>query len=164
MTNSGNSGDSTGTGAGLHEVGAQRFDVPKWECYALLRHEGVGRLCIIDHGCPIAFPINYRMDGDDDEIRVVVRTAPGTLIGEYEGPASLEVDQIDLPAGTAWSVIVRGATQHVVGTHTLPDPHPLVSDARERWVQLRPTMISGRRFTVRPSADGFPVEWSLVTG
>jgi uncharacterized protein len=159
-----NSGYTDGTGGARHDTGAQRFEVPRWECYALLRHEGVGRLCIIDHGCPVAFPVNYRMEGDDAEIRAVVRTAPGTLMGEYEGPASLEVDHIDLAAGTAWSVIVRGTAQHVIGTHTLPDPHPLVADGRDRWIQLRPSMITGRRFTVKVSADGFPVEWSLVTG
>jgi hypothetical protein len=158
------SSPSPGAGGDRASGGAQRFELPKWECFELLRREGIGRLCIVDHGYPVAFPVNYRMHGVDDAITAVVRTAPGTVMGQYEGPASLEVDHIDLVAGTAWSVIVRGALRRVVGTHTLPDPQPILTQGRDRWVELVPTAITGRRFTVRVSDDGFPVEWQLVMG
>jgi hypothetical protein len=144
--------------------GAQRFELPKWECFSLLRNEGIGRLCIVDHGYPVAFPVNYSMQGVDDSISAVVRTAPGTVMGQYEGLASLEVDHIDLTAGTAWSVIVRGNLHRVVGTHQLPDPEPMLTEGRDRWVELVPTAVTGRRFTVKVSPDGFPVEWQLVAG
>lgn len=144
--------------------GAQRFELPKWECYSLLRHEGIGRLCIVDHGYPVAFPVNYSMQGSDESVTVVVRTAPGTVMGQYEGLASLEVDHIDLAAGTAWSVIVRGNLHRVVGTHLLPDPEPLLAEGRDRWVELVPAAVTGRRFTVRVSAAGYPVEWQLAVG
>lgn len=142
--------------------GAQRFELPTWECYSLLRREGIARLCILDQGYPVAFPVNYSMRGTDDSITAVVRTAPGTVMGRYEGLASLEVDHIDLEAGTAWSVIVRGSLHHVVGRPDLPDPEPLVTEGRNRWVELVPTAVTGRRFTVNVSSGGFPVDWQLT--
>jgi uncharacterized protein len=143
-------------------MSAERIELSRHECVDLLHRHGIGRLCIIDHGCPVAFPISFRVDGAHDDLRVVVRTAPGTLLGDYEGLASLEVDQIELGAGWAWSVIVRGRVSTVVGAHALPDPEPFVSSGRHRWLVLEPAAISGRRFTLTPASDGFSVEWQVV--
>jgi hypothetical protein len=141
---------------------AQRTDMPKWECLDLLRRERVGRLGIIDAGCPLALPVNYAIVGDGDDVRVVVRTAPGTLLGSYEGPASLEVDEIDLERGQAWSVLARGMLHHVYGEHALPDTDPLVGEGRHQWATLALTAMSGRRFHVQQSSDGYSVEWELI--
>src|SRR5690348_4587824 len=121
---------------------AERFELPRHECLELLAGHNIGRLAIIDHDCPVAFPLNYRLDTSREPLRIVMRTAPETLMGRYTGPASLEVDRIDLDAGWAWSVIVRGRVSQVLGVHDLPDPGPLL-DGRYRWVVLEPTAISG---------------------
>ncbi len=145
-------------------MNAERFELSRHECVALLRATTIGRLCFLDHGCPLAFPINYRIDGPDSHARVVVRTAPETLMGRYEGLAALEIDEIDLTSGSAWSVVVRGRLGRVVGTHQLADPEPLVGQSRHRWLVLEPTAISGRRFTVSPAADGYSVDWQVAVG
>ena len=144
-------------------MSAQRSELTTWESIDLLRERTVGRLCIIDHGYPLAIPINYRIVGSNNDIHVVVRTAPETMLGRYEGPGSLEVDDIDLEHGRAWSVIVRGEVRRVIGTHNLPDPKPLVTEGREQWVTLHMSAVSGRRFSVRQAPDGFSVEWQLVS-
>jgi hypothetical protein len=145
------------------DVGAQRIELTTWESTELLRTRAVGRLCVIDHGYPLAIPINYQVLGSKEDIRLVVRTAPQTILGRYEGPASLEVDDIDLEHGKAWSVIVRGGLRRVTQSPDLPDPHPLLVDGRQLWVVLTLTAISGRRFVIHRAADGFSVGWQLAS-
>ncbi len=45
-------------------MSAHRSELPEWECLSLIRQEVVGRVCLIDHGCPLAFPVKYRLIGD----------------------------------------------------------------------------------------------------
>jgi Pyridoxamine 5'-phosphate oxidase len=141
-------------------MGTERFELQAWESASLIRSQHVGRACIVDHGCPIAFPVSYQLVGADDALQVVVRTAPQTLLGRYEGPASLEVDMIDEVAREAWSVIVRGNLRHVTGAHGLPDPGPWM-DNRHHWMVLTASSLSGRRFAGVPSADGYSVDWEM---
>ncbi len=142
-------------------MSVQRLEIPAWDCWSLLAPQSIGRLVIIDHGCPIALPVNIRAIGRDDAHLIVVRTSPGSLLGRYEGPASIEVDEIDQAARRAWSVLVRGTVHHATDHHGLPDPGPWITDDRTHWLVLEATSISGRRFTGRPSADGYSVEWEI---
>ena len=142
-------------------MSATAHEVPAWECYDLLRGHGIGRLCLVDGGYPIAVPINYRLLDDEAHPRLVVRTLPNSMIGRYHGPCSLEVDEIDLTRGRAWSVIARGAAHPAHGDHRLPDPEPIVAGNRDRWIVIDVAAISGRRFVVAEAADGCSVEWQL---
>jgi nitroimidazol reductase NimA-like FMN-containing flavoprotein (pyridoxamine 5'-phosphate oxidase superfamily) len=144
-------------------MNAHRSEIPAWECLALVRHQQIGRVCIIDHGVPLTFPVNYRLIGSDQESQVVIRTAPATLIGQYEGPASFEVDQIDVGQRRAWSVILRGKLRRISGAHELPDPEPWLADNRHQWLVLDVAAISGRRFVGVPTQDGFSVDWQFTT-
>ncbi len=141
---------------------AQRIELTSWESTELLRTRSVGRVCVIDHGYPLAIPINYQVVGSKDDVSIVVRTAPHTILGRYEGLASLEVDDVDLEFGTAWSVILRGTLRRIAGEHALPDPSRLVTDNRQQWITLTKSAISGRRFVVRKAVDGFSVAWQLA--
>jgi uncharacterized protein len=143
----------------LGNMAAQRYELPQWEAFDLLRSTTVGRICIIDHDFPVAIPMNFRVVGQANDFRLVVRTARGTAVGEYVGPASLEVDQIDLDRGAAWSVIARGMLRPVAASDWLPDPHPLLHD-RHEWMLLEPTAISGRRFSFDGPQDSFMVDWA----
>ncbi len=140
---------------------ATAYELPAWESFQLLRTATIGRLCVIEHGYPIAVPVNYRILERDGEHIVVVRTAPHTLVARYRGLASLEVDHIDLEGGEAWSVIVRGELHRVLGEHTLPDPQPMVTVDRNQWLTLRIDSMSARKFMIESSDDGFSVEWQF---
>jgi len=139
-------------------MGATKYEVPTWETLDLLCSETVGRLCVIEHGYPLAFPINYRVVRTD-QTKIVFRTIAHAAVARYQGLASLEVDRIDEASHSAWSVIARGTLRRVVGQHELPDTYPLVTEGRHQWVVLDVTAISGRRFTTKPASDGFAVEW-----
>lgn len=117
------------------------------DALSLIQAQEVGRLSIDVDGYPVALPVNYAVElRSRSEPRIVIRTAPQSTIGSYHGPASLEVDQIDLRHGTAWSVLVRGDFGRVRGRRPAVDPDPFISDGRTRWMQLVVRAVDGRRF------------------
>jgi hypothetical protein len=143
-------------------MGATQFEAPQWESLAWLESETVGRLCVIDFDYPLAFPINYRLQQHGDGYRIVFRTVPHSVVGRYNGRASLEVDRIDDSRQNAWSVIVRGELRAAIDETDLPDTSPLLTEGRYRWKVLDVNSISGRRFTSANFADGFSVDWQSV--
>lgn len=138
-----------------------RFQIARHECIDLLESHVVGRLCVIDSEYPLAFPVNYRVVRAEQEVSVIVQAAPSAAIARYEGPASIEVDQIDLATGTAWSLIARGRLSRVLGAHDLPPTEPLVSTGRTQWIRLDVVAISGRRFRVKDVPTG--IGWVPAT-
>ncbi len=142
-------------------MGATPYELPEWESWELIEREPIGRLCVIDHGYPLAFPVNYRVIREGGRNRIVFRTNPRSALARYEGSASIEVDHIDVDTTlgpSAWSVIVRGVLRRVAGAHEFPDTFPLV-EGKFQWVVLDALAISGRRFTAQPATDLFVVEW-----
>jgi nitroimidazol reductase NimA-like FMN-containing flavoprotein (pyridoxamine 5'-phosphate oxidase superfamily) len=129
---------------------------------ALLASESVGRLCIIDHGYPLAFPVNYRVVQDPAGDRIVFRTSPDGSLARYEGLSSLEVDSVSPDHQDAWSVIVHGRLHRSRNDAELPDTHPLITERRHRWLVLDVSAVSGRRFHGTPAADRFCVDWQTV--
>jgi len=142
-------------------MGTTPIELPEWECRALLRGGSVGRVCVVDHDVPLALPVNYRMVEGDHGVRIVVRTSPTSLIGRSRGPASFEVDHVDLAARSAWSVIARGTLVAAAGDHRLPDPAPIADGERPTWMVLEVGAFSGRRFAARGGGDGYSVEWVM---
>jgi nitroimidazol reductase NimA-like FMN-containing flavoprotein (pyridoxamine 5'-phosphate oxidase superfamily) len=140
-------------------MGATQFEAPQWESMAWLESETVGRLCVLDLGYPLAFPINYLVVRNGEAYGFVFRAGTQSAIGRYVGPASLEVDQIDTSRRNAWSVIVRGELRDATGQAELPNTYPLLTEGRTRWKILDVVSISGRRFTSTTPADGFSVDW-----
>jgi Pyridoxamine 5'-phosphate oxidase len=139
--------------------GATAIELTTEEAIERLRSEAVGRVCIEVHSYPVAFPVNYIVDETPAGSRIVIRTSPDSPIGTYRGVASLEVDRIDLPAGRAWSVLVRGELTPLAGQPPSEDRRPFVADPRTRWMELTIGPVSGRRFVA--DACGFAVEWQL---
>jgi len=118
-------------------------------------------VCIVDHGYPLAFPVNFQVTHRESAVRIVVRASSSSAIGTYEGPASFEIDQIDLENVSAWSVIARGALRKPAIDDELPDTYPLVTEGRYQWKVLDVTAISGRRFSgaVPVQSGCFSVDW-----
>ena len=142
-------------------MNATSIELPRCECIALLGRTPIGRLCIIDGVTPIALPVNFKVDVNENQHRLVVRTAPSTILGRYQGPCAFEADHFDLATGSAWSVLVRGTVRRVLGHHDLLDPEPLVGSNRVLWLVIDVSAISGRRFTVK-RVDEFTVDWAFA--
>ena len=139
-----------------------RYQLTTSECVELLREGSIGRLCVIEDGYPLAIPINYRLTDRDHDVRIAARTSPSSVLGRYEGPASLEVDDVSLANGRAWSVIVRGMLHSVHGDHDLPDPRPLPGGDHAQWLVLEPSMWTGRRFVVEATTESHVVDWQIA--
>ena len=131
-------------------MNASHIVLMRHEALELLRRHDVGRLCVVDGEYPIAIPVNYRLHDDGDSQVIVIQTAATTTIARAAGNASLEVDDIDLAGGSAWSVIVRGVLRRAYGDHHLPGTDPLVTADRDQWLTLDVVAVSGRRFRVAP--------------
>jgi len=140
-------------------MGATPYEIPHHECVELAKSETVGRLCVIEHGYPLAFPVNYRLAGSSDSLSIVIRTSPDAAIGQYEGSASFEVDRIDIDNAQAWSVIVRGRLRNSRTEDHLLETYPMVSEGRYQWKVLEVRALSGRKFSGKVDNGRFSVEW-----
>ena len=147
-----------------HMTDLHRANVPTWECLDLVGGRSVGRLCFLDGDTPIAYPISFKLHRGDATSYVVMRAGPGSLVSKYTGPASFEVDEIDVEARTAWSVLLRGAVRRSHETDELPVPDPWIADGRHVWLLMEIHTVSGRRFVAHDTSDGFLVEWDLYGG
>ncbi len=130
------------------------------ECLGLLSTQHVGRLCVIENGFPLAFPVNYRLVPNvDGGAAIVVRTRPGSVLDQDEVRVGFELDGIDGSTETGWSVVVRG-TLHRAEATTTPawlrswDPRPWIGQ-RDSWLYVTPLEITGRRLVASV------IEWAV---
>lgn len=124
------------------------------ESLGLIEQAQIGRIGFSGRYGPIVLPVNYKVvDGS-----VVFRVAVGSSIGEdlrtgiadAEYKVAFEIDEIDAATRTGWSVMIQGAAHHVDDEQERQavlragiEPWP--GGQREQFVQIRPTVISGRR-------------------
>ena len=124
-------------------------------CLQLLQQGSLGRLAFAIAGQPEIFPVNYSMDADV----IMLRTAPGTKLRHApHRRVAFEVDGIDVDAGVAWSVVVKGILEDIT---TRSDPfsiarrevrvNTLAPGERKYRLAIYPAQISGRRFPLETS-------------
>ena len=117
------------------------------ECLRLVSDSTLGRLAIVIAGQPIAFPVNFTLDGRN----VILRTDEGTkLYAARHGLVAFECDDFDAAYHTGWSVIITGRAEQVTNASEIarlarlplgpwcPGPKPV-------WLRIRPATITGRR-------------------
>ncbi|MDF3313368.1 pyridoxamine 5'-phosphate oxidase family protein [Rhodococcus sp. T2V] len=121
------------------------------ECWALLRTENVGRLAVWVDDHPDIFPLNYAVDHGT----VVFRSGRGTKVSAAlsDAPVALEVDGYEAPAHEAWSVVIKGRAEGIREIDELMDTvdlplFPWQAGAKNLFVRLVPTLVTGRRFPV----------------
>jgi nitroimidazol reductase NimA-like FMN-containing flavoprotein (pyridoxamine 5'-phosphate oxidase superfamily) len=113
----------------------------------LLEPGGVGRVGFTSADGIIMLPVNFAVTGKT----VIFRTAPDTLLALYaDADVSFEVDHLNEALHEGWSVLMHGHTHKVTderevkhledGTHL----EPWASGARDVYVRITPTWISGR--------------------
>ena len=125
------------------------------DCWTLLASAPVGRLALVVDGRPEIFPVNHVVDHGS----LVFRTAPGTKLAAIRGATrvAFEVDGLDVAAGVAWSVIVKGLAERVSGRNLVLEAaalpiFPWHGGPKNWFVRIRPEAISGRRFAVAGAA------------
>jgi len=123
------------------------------QCLGLIAPSGVGRIAYESRFGLAVLPVNYRLD---DGV-VLFRTAEhgpldedlrtGIAGGAYK--VAFEIDDIDAAARRGWSVLIQGPARHLTAAERdALDPVDLetwASGARELFVKIVPTRITGRR-------------------
>jgi hypothetical protein len=151
---------STLEGAGLNRPPGQRsagrnptlHDLTEAECLALIMPGGVGRFLFVEAGRgPVAFPVNFKMDGGD----VVFRVDSDLMSteGVHQQPVSFDVDQLDEALGEGWSVLLTGTAKVISDSRELSraqalDIQPWAGGDRDLYIRLSPTQVTGRRIRV----------------
>jgi nitroimidazol reductase NimA-like FMN-containing flavoprotein (pyridoxamine 5'-phosphate oxidase superfamily) len=126
------------------------------ESLALIAQSEVGRIGFTGRFGPMVLPVNYRvLDGT-----IVFRTDEGSPLGEdlntgitnAEYRVAFEVDDLNPADRTGWSVLIQGSAhfmdedaERAAGEQAGVDPW--AGGAKEVYIQIKPTRITGRRVT-----------------
>lgn len=126
------------------------------ECWELLELAPMGRIALTAAGEVDIFPINFVLH----EGALYFRTAPSTKLVELaiNPRVAVEIDGWD--EGEAFSVVVKGEAERLerssdVDAAELLPLTPWVPTLKYRWVRIRPTSVSGRRFRLGQEPDRF---------
>ncbi len=127
------------------------------ECKAHVAAGGIGRFLFDDPSRgPVAFPVNYKMDGDD----VIFRTSGTSGVGAdirlnaaLAEKVSFDVDHLDDALGEGWSVLLSGTARVITDPVELDrakalDIEPWAGPERNVYIRLVPAEITGRRIRV----------------
>ena len=121
------------------------------DCWQVLRRTSLGRIAVSAAGTVDIFPINYAVDGET----IVFRTAPGTKLLELaiNDRVAFEIDGHD--AREAWSIVVKGIAERMERQSEMDAAEnlgltPWIPTLKYRWVRIRPTEVTGRRFALGP--------------
>jgi nitroimidazol reductase NimA-like FMN-containing flavoprotein (pyridoxamine 5'-phosphate oxidase superfamily) len=117
------------------------------ECIDLLEPGGIGRVGFTAADGVMMLPVNFAVSGK----AIIFRTAPDTLLALHaDAHLSFEVDHFDEALRAGWSVLVQGHAHQVTDElevkhlEDVPSLEPWAPGARDVYVRIAPTHISGR--------------------
>jgi nitroimidazol reductase NimA-like FMN-containing flavoprotein (pyridoxamine 5'-phosphate oxidase superfamily) len=129
------------------------------ECFGLLELGGIGRVGFASADGIMMLPVNFAVTRKT----IIFRTAPDTLLALYaDGQVSFEVDRLDQALRAGWSVLVQGRAHKVTDEREykqLEDRtrlEPWAGGARDVYVRIAPTRISGRCIEPSPASPWAP--------
>jgi hypothetical protein len=92
--------------------------------------------------------VTYRLVETSGLTWVALRTRPGNVIDQASTNVAFEIDGIDPTHRRGWSVLVRGALQHVdpdaAAFRERFDTQPWLAAERDSWLIIEPFTITGR--------------------
>ena len=112
------------------------------ECRHLVRGHSVGRVVWLSGEGLQALPVTYVVSGE----RIYFRVDPESVLGELARSMRVlfEVDDIDVPTATGWSVVVRGEATEAPALHQPILPTPWAPGRRSLAGVVTPTAYTGR--------------------
>jgi nitroimidazol reductase NimA-like FMN-containing flavoprotein (pyridoxamine 5'-phosphate oxidase superfamily) len=142
------------------------LELEREECLALLAGTNFGRLAVnIGGAVPAIRPVNYVFDERSQSI--VFPTAKGSKLHGVltAAKAAFEIDGVDPPGRTGWSVIVVGVIEVIesqVERRRLEGLglDPWAPGPKPHWVRLRAGTVTGRRITLGDSV----INRNIATG
>lgn len=131
--------------------------LPIEDCMALLATVSVGRIGVSISAVPAILPVNFALLNG----QVVIRTVAGTKLdaAARRRVVAFEADHFDSDGRWGWSVLIRGVASEITEPDAVAeaealDLHPWVygDDVADHFMRIESTLVSGRRFAVRPAA------------
>lgn len=124
------------------------------ESWARLGSVALGRLVTTFAGEPEIFPVNYVAQGRT----VLFRTAEGTKLFSAVAHSTVLFEADDHNAVEGWSVIVRGRAKLLRADAEIAEAEraqvlPWTATAKNHFVRVTPSEITGRHFTFGPEPD-----------
>lgn len=126
--------------------------VPYGECLDLLAGHCIGRVGLSMGALPLVLPVNYVLDAAREQIVLRTRRNSKLATALRDAVVCFEVDDVDVPGRTGWSVVVTGTARELTGedvvrTRALElDPWPPSGEGH--LVGIRLELVSGRRVPV----------------
>jgi len=126
------------------------------ECWELLQLAPFGRIALAAGGEIDIFPLNFVVH----DHALYFRTAAGTKLVELAVHPQVAVEIDGWDEGEAYSVVAKGEAERlehaadIDAAERLPLT-PWVPTLKDRWVRIRPTEVSGRRFRRAPEPEPF---------
>lgn len=124
------------------------------ECLARLAAAPMGRVAFVADGEVVILPVNHLLDGT----AIAFRTTWGSKLQAAADAerVAFEVDEVDAPSRTGWSVLAQGRAAVVYDSdvrdrlteHAEPSWAP--SSANDFWVRIEPASITGRELPSTP--------------
>jgi uncharacterized protein len=117
------------------------------ECVQLLTRAQVGRVVFTAGALPAVVPVTFALLDD----AIVMCTASDTRLAAAAdgGVLAFEIDEIDLPSRTGWSVVVTGVAELVTDSLTRSRIHGMVTPWApgqvDVFISLPLTLLTGRR-------------------
>ncbi|GAA0686567.1 pyridoxamine 5'-phosphate oxidase family protein [Kitasatospora atroaurantiaca] len=120
------------------------------ECWDRLGEHGIGRVALSGDAGPAVLPVNYIVDDGT----IVYRTTPDSMTASAAGSeVAFEVDHVDEHLSQGWSVLIVGTAEYITDPETVrrlaeePEARPWAGGARNLWIRIAPTRITGRRIS-----------------
>jgi len=117
------------------------------DCWSALAGADLGRIGFDLGRGPRIHPVNFVLDGRS----VLVLTAEDTELGLFEelfsagAMVAFEVDEVDRPSRTGWSVLLSGHLKRMGAQDAVPDLEPWADGERTELLRLVPVEVTGRR-------------------
>jgi hypothetical protein len=133
------------------------------QCHSLLTQNRVGRVAVSIRALPVVLPVTYGLV----EGAIVFCTFRGPKLPDALAGAvvAFEIDSYDAETREGWSVLVQGraelvADPAVFGAASALGLEPWSPDGDPaRYVQIPPTVITGRQVRRSPTEAGPKVPW-----
>jgi Pyridoxamine 5'-phosphate oxidase len=125
-------------------------DVGPDECLKRLATHTVGRLCLVENGYPVAYPVNYRLVFQPDRCPAIVMCVRAGGALDHPGVnVGFEIDGMDHVDETGWSVLARGVLRdgRLAGAPEWLkywNPQPWTGP-RDQWLYLPVEAVTGRQ-------------------
>jgi hypothetical protein len=119
------------------------MDLDPEECWTLAATRPVGRLAWAGPHGPTVIPVNFVVTGAEVLVRMTAHSEAARECDD--SPVAFEVDDVDAPTRSGWSVLMRGRAHLECGPPGEAEPDVWPPGPRGLRLRIDVTEVTGRR-------------------